>query len=122
MSELLAQSRVEPAYFVVARKGKNAFALSSSARQRAISRRSRLVSELLAQSRVEPAYFVVARKGKNAFALSSSARQRAISRRSQLQRRPRTPMSSTSSRGLYRHDRVQHVAQRSGAGRVSALA
>jgi hypothetical protein len=40
--ELLAQSRGEPAYFVVARRGKNASAPSSSARRRAISRRSQL--------------------------------------------------------------------------------
>jgi hypothetical protein len=38
--ELLAQSRMESAYFVVARRGKNASAPSSSARRRAISRRS----------------------------------------------------------------------------------
>jgi hypothetical protein len=36
--------RVESAYFVVARRGKNASARSSSARRRAISRRSQLVS------------------------------------------------------------------------------
>jgi hypothetical protein len=40
--ELLAQSRMESAYFVVARRGKNAYAPSSSARRRAISRRSQL--------------------------------------------------------------------------------
>jgi hypothetical protein len=45
--ELLAQSRVEPAYFVVARREKNASAPSSSARRRAISRRSQLVLGLL---------------------------------------------------------------------------
>jgi hypothetical protein len=41
--ELLAQSRVKSAYFVVARRGKNASARSSSARRRAISRRSQLL-------------------------------------------------------------------------------
>jgi hypothetical protein len=41
--ELLAQSRVESAYFVLARGGKNASAPASSARRRAISRRSQLV-------------------------------------------------------------------------------
>jgi hypothetical protein len=40
--ELLAQSRLASAYFVVARRGKNASARSSSARRRAISRRSQL--------------------------------------------------------------------------------
>jgi hypothetical protein len=42
--ELLAQSRVDPAYFVVARRGKNASARFSSARRRAIFRRSLLGS------------------------------------------------------------------------------
>jgi hypothetical protein len=46
ISELLAQSRVQSAYFVVARRGKNASAHSSSARRRAISRRSQLYFEL----------------------------------------------------------------------------
>ena len=59
--ELLAQSRVEPAYFVVARRGKNgsrcpllaplaedgAPRQPGSARRRAISRRSQLVLGLL---------------------------------------------------------------------------
>src|SRR4029453_1724942 len=40
--ELLAQSRAESAYFVVARSGKSASAHSSSARRRAIFRRSQL--------------------------------------------------------------------------------
>ena len=76
--ELLAQSRVESAYFVVARRGKDASAHSSSARRRAIFRRSQpLVLELLAQSRVESAYFVVARRGKGrlrSLLLSTAAR------------------------------------------------
>ena len=46
ISELLAQSRVQSAYFVVARRGKNASAHSSSARRRAILRRSQLYFEL----------------------------------------------------------------------------
>ena len=76
--KLLAQSRVESAYFVVSRGGKNASAHSFSARRRAISRRSQLFFvKLLAQSRVESAYFVVSRGGKNASAhslLSTAAR------------------------------------------------
>jgi phosphatidate cytidylyltransferase len=53
--ELLAQSRVESAYFVGARRGKNASAPFSSARRRAISRRSQLRSRVMTDSPAVPA-------------------------------------------------------------------
>ena len=97
---------MQSAYFVVARRGKNASAHSSSARRRAISRRSQLYFELLAQSRVQSAYFVVARRGKNASAHSSSARRRAISRRSQLY----FELPQRSSAGVGALDDYQSIA------------
>ena len=77
--ELLAQSRVESAYFVVARRGKNASARSSSARRRAISdARSPFFGAARAIAR---GIRLLRRRSqrKNASAHSSSARRRAIS-------------------------------------------
>jgi hypothetical protein len=65
--ELLAQSRVEFADFVVARRGKNASARSSSARRRAIFRRSQLSFELFAQ-------WLIARSAREMFDCSLRSR------------------------------------------------